>query len=175
MLEKPPRYHELPRLLLRTREVVISHFRPLVLDWGLTTAQLRVLRALVRQGELEPKQLCTECNILSSNIVGIINRLEAMTLVQRLPVPTDRRRIRVRLTEKGEALLADFEPRLDLKYQELAQRVPLTLMEETCDRLEQIIQALEAQAHENAENLETLENPATNPTPTMRPKEIERN
>ena len=52
------RHHRnLPRLLLRSRETLMAHFRPLRGEFSPTEQQWRVPRELVEQGPLEPRQL----------------------------------------------------------------------------------------------------------------------
>jgi hypothetical protein len=51
------RHRNLPLLLLQAREGVIAHFRPILHAHGLTEQQWRIVRALLDQGPLEPRQI----------------------------------------------------------------------------------------------------------------------
>ena len=62
--------------------------------------------ALLDELESAPQQtLSRTLNIDRSNVVDIVDRLEACGAAQRRPDPADRRRSAVRLTPKGRALL----------------------------------------------------------------------
>jgi len=63
-----------------------------------------VLAALRRSGTpyaLSPGQLATQTMVTSGTMTNRIDRLEARTFVQRQPDPTDRRGVRVELTDAG--------------------------------------------------------------------------
>lgn len=65
-----------------------------------------VLSALRRAGEpyqLSPGALVTQTLVTSGTMTNRIDRLEARGLVERLPVPADRRGVLVRLTPAGRA------------------------------------------------------------------------
>ena len=51
------RHRNLALLLLQARESVMAEFRPLLNEHGLTEQQWRVIRALLHDGPLEPRQL----------------------------------------------------------------------------------------------------------------------
>jgi len=106
----------LPMLLLKAREAVICHFRPLLNHYGLTEQQWRVIRTLCEEEELEPRQICESCQILSPSLVGMLVRLEEMGLVERTRHPEDQRRILVRPTRRSKALVAEMAPLVEAQY-----------------------------------------------------------
>jgi MarR family transcriptional regulator, lower aerobic nicotinate degradation pathway regulator len=62
--------------------------------------------ALLDELESAPQQtLSRTLNIDRSNVVDVVDRLEACGAAERRPDPADRRRYAVRLTRKGRALL----------------------------------------------------------------------
>ena len=74
-----------------------------------------VLAALRRAGRpyvLSPGQLLAQTLVTSGTMTNRVDRLESRQLVQRLPDPTDRRGVQVRLTPQGkdrvDAALADL-------------------------------------------------------------------
>ncbi|MFD7018952.1 MarR family winged helix-turn-helix transcriptional regulator [Streptomyces sp. NPDC059161] len=67
---------------------------------GLTSSQAKTLTVL-RRGPASMRSLATTLHCDASNVTGIIDRLEARTLVRREPSPTDRRVKNVVLTEDG--------------------------------------------------------------------------
>ena len=82
---------------------------------GLETWEFDVLAALRRAGSpylLSPGQLVAQTLVTSGTMTNRINRLEERGLVERLPEPSDRRGVRVRLTGRGrqrvDAALSDL-------------------------------------------------------------------
>lgn len=76
----------------------------------LETWEFDVLTALRRAGEpyaLSPGQLAAETLVTSGTMTNRIDRLEERSLVQRAPDPTDRRGVRVVLTESGRTVVDD--------------------------------------------------------------------
>jgi DNA-binding MarR family transcriptional regulator len=81
--------------------------------WKLTLPQFDVLAELARSDRrgftfIELSRLLL---VTSGNLTGIVDRLEARHLVRRVPDESDRRVVRVRLTEKGRALTRQMLPR----------------------------------------------------------------
>ena len=111
----------LPLLLSQLREQVISHFRPLLNHFGLTEQQWRVLRVLCEQEQMEPRELCQVCQILSPSMAGILRRLEEMELVQRQPVEGDKRRVFISLTDTSKQLIEQMAPLVQQQYRNLEQ------------------------------------------------------
>ena len=72
----------------------------------LTGPQLWALWELGRSGPCALKDLAERMKLDSSTVVGVVDRLVVKGLVVRNPDPTDRRRISLAPTAKGEELLA---------------------------------------------------------------------
>ena len=73
---------------------------------GIELWEFDVLAALRRAGapyELSPGRLLRETLVTSGTMTNRVDRLEARGLVERLPDPSDRRGVLVRLTETGRA------------------------------------------------------------------------
>jgi DNA-binding MarR family transcriptional regulator len=71
---------------------------------GLEAWEFDVLSALRRAGDpyqLSPGQLLTQTLVTSGTMTNRIDRLAARDLVRRLPDPTDRRGVQVRMTPAG--------------------------------------------------------------------------
>ena len=64
----------LPQMLLLAREHLMSHFRPILNHYGVTEQQWRILRVLDEHGQLEPRELCELCQILSPSMAGVLAR-----------------------------------------------------------------------------------------------------
>lgn len=113
----------LPLLLLRVREAVFSHFRPIISHFGLTEQQWRIARALSEKGEMEQNQIVEACQILAPSLAGVLGRMEEVDLVQRRRHETDLRRILVSLTPKGERIVRRVVPLVSEQYALLEQAV----------------------------------------------------
>ncbi|HET6911245.1 MAG TPA: MarR family transcriptional regulator [Mycobacteriales bacterium] len=70
-----------------------------------TVPQLRVLVMLATQGPLTMIAVASALGVHSSNATRAVDRLVAAGLVDRRDSPTDRRRVRLTLTETGQALV----------------------------------------------------------------------
>ncbi len=126
----------LPLLLAQARENVISHFRPLLHHFGLTEQQWRVLRILCEEREMEPRELCEICQILSPSMAGILKRLEEMGLILKLPVAADKRRLVVTVTAKSEALIQRMAPLVRQQYLYLEDAWGKELMNQLYETIE---------------------------------------
>ncbi|HEY0846587.1 MAG TPA: homoprotocatechuate degradation operon regulator HpaR [Noviherbaspirillum sp.] len=114
-------HRNLPQLLLKARERLMSHFRPIINHFGLTEQQWRILRALDEHGPLEPWELCEMCQILSPSMAGVLSRMEDSGLVNRERLPEDQRRVMVSLARKGDRLLVEMAPLIDEQYRHIEQ------------------------------------------------------
>jgi len=79
---------------------------------GLRTRHLVALTVLRDRGDVTQRDLATALVLDSTNIVGLLNELEAKGLVQRRRSPEDRRRHVVSLTGEGVSLLYQAETAL---------------------------------------------------------------
>lgn len=109
-------YRNLPQLFLKAREELLCHFRPIISHFGLTEQQWRVLRVLSEMEQLEPREICEMCHILSPSLTGVLSRMEEMKLVTRTRFPEDQRRVMVRLTPKSEQLVSELGPLIVAQY-----------------------------------------------------------
>ena len=109
-------HRNLPQLLLKARDALMSHFRPVLNHFGVTEQQWRILRALDEHEQLEPRELCELCQILSPSMAGMLARMEEMGLVERSRMASDQRRVMVRLAEKGDRLIDEIAPLIERQY-----------------------------------------------------------
>ncbi len=132
-------YRNLPQLFLKAREGLMSHFRPILIHFGLTEQQWRILRALDERIELEPRELCQLCQISSPSMAGVLTRMEATGLIGRRPVSGDQRRVMVRLAQKGNALIEDIAPLIDQQYRHIEQAYGAQTIDDVFNALENFI------------------------------------
>lgn len=103
-------------------------FRPILNHFGITEQQWRVIRALDERDELEPRELCDVCQILSPSLTGVLARMEALGLIEQRRVETDLRRRKVVLTASGRAMVEDMAPLIEAQYRELENALGKTLV-----------------------------------------------
>lgn len=97
--------------LLRAHRAVMAVVERSLAGTGLTLTQLGVLEAILHKGPMTQREIGHKVLTSPGNLTEVIDRLQARGLVARVPVPEDRRSVRVLLTTAGEAMIADLFPR----------------------------------------------------------------
>lgn len=138
-------YPNLPQRFLKARDFLMSHFRPILNHYGVTEQQWRILRVLGEYEQLEPRELCDLCQILSPSMAGVLARMEETGMIHRERVAGDQRRVMVRLTIQGQHLMQQIGPLIDAQYQNIEQACGKKIFAELFQVLEEFI-ALEDNA-----------------------------
>jgi homoprotocatechuate degradation regulator HpaR len=133
------RHRNLPHLLLRARETLMAHFRPLLGKFRLTEQQWRILREVLEQGPLEPRQLCEACSISSPSLVGVLLRMEETGLITRERMAHDQRRVLVSLTPKSRKIAQQLIPLVEQRYRALEASLGLDAMQKVYDTLDALL------------------------------------
>lgn len=144
-MDRPPlklQQANLPLLLLRGRERLLSYFRPILNAHGLTEQQWRILRVLL-EGALQPRQICETCCLSSPSLVGVLTRMEQLELIHRSPVPHDQRRVLISVTARARRLAATIIPEIEGAYRDIEARVGKPLLRHLNDTLVELLNALE--------------------------------
>ena len=94
-------------------KVVTRLSRARLAPHGVTPIQFAVLQAVFEAERQTAADLAAALLIDSATIVGVIDRLGAMGLLSRVPLPTDRRVKRLVLTSKGAAVLPAMQASMD--------------------------------------------------------------
>ncbi|GAA3526173.1 MarR family transcriptional regulator [Amycolatopsis ultiminotia] len=99
---------QLPRLgvadtLVRTAHRVQRIFADVSRSFDLTPQQAQLLCRLT-EGAMTMTELCAALNLEKSSLTGLVDRIEARSLVHRIRHPQDRRMVRVDLTGEGAKL-----------------------------------------------------------------------
>lgn len=139
--ELPPR-RNLPLLLLQARESVIANFRPILNAQGVTEQQWRIVRALIEQGALEPRQIGDVCRISSPSLAGVLARMDEQDLVKRERMASDLRRVSVSATAKSRAMAAKMAPQIEAVYRTIETRVGSAFVEQFIGTLDRLISLL---------------------------------
>ena len=71
----------LPMSLLRAREAVMSHFRPMLDRHGVNEQQWRVIRVLAEAGQMDASEVAERANILAPSLTRMIKALSERGLI----------------------------------------------------------------------------------------------
>ena len=104
--KKDIKLDDLPgHLFRRLHQLAVARFTAEMDEAGLTPIQWAALMTTSQRPGLDQSTLSREIHIDTSTIAGVLDRLEARSLIQRRPSPDDRRMRLLYLTAEGEALL----------------------------------------------------------------------
>ncbi len=92
-------------LILRLARASAWRLSRSLADSGLRWVEFAVLHHLDAQGPVAQRELASALRVQPSNIVALLDEMEARGLLTRAPDPADRRRHRVQLTPRGRATL----------------------------------------------------------------------
>lgn len=100
--------------VLTCHNLIIRMIRPRIAEeFGLTLPQFDMIAELARmeRGSATFVELSRHLMVTSGNLTGIVDRLEEHGLVRREPGKSDRRVVRICLTEKGQRVSREIIPR----------------------------------------------------------------
>ena len=126
-------------LLVQARDAVVSYYRPVLNQAGITEQQWRIIRLLSQQ-----------TSILRPSLTGILTRLEKLELVMRLKPASDQRRVFLKLTENGLQL---FE-RISLLMDEQTRQLENDFSSKKLQQLENLLKELSNLNQQNANEAE---------------------
>ena len=102
--------------LIQAREALMTQFRPILNNAGITDQQWRIIRLLAENGTLDFQDLANQACILRPSLTGILTRLEKVGYVVRLKPSNDQRRVYLKLTGDGEKLHRTTCDQVDARY-----------------------------------------------------------
>ena len=122
----------------------MSRFRPVLNQHGVTEQQWRILRVLLDEDGLEPRQLCERCLISSPSIAGVLMRMEEAGLIKRERMEHDQRRVKVTVTAATKKLGKSIAPIIEREYLELEKKVGVKQLQQVHDTLDTLLQNLDS-------------------------------
>lgn len=138
------RQRNLPLLMLQAREAVFERFRPILAEAGLTEQHWRIIRALLENGPLEPRQIGSICCLSSPSLAGILARMEALELVHRERLEHDQRRVLVSVSDKGREIARRLAPAIQGAYAELEKQLGKQVTQDLHTLLDLVISRLKS-------------------------------
>ena len=113
----------------------MSRFRPMLNQHGITEQQWRILRVLLDEDGLEPRQLCERCLISSPSIAGVLMRMEEAGWIKRERMEHDQRRVKVTVTPSTRKLGKSIAPMIEREYLELEKKIGVRQLQQVYDAL----------------------------------------
>jgi DNA-binding MarR family transcriptional regulator len=128
-------------------------------SWGLTPLQVFALIdvAEAESGALSMREAAERLAVSLSTMTRLADRLVAQNLVKRLPVPGDRRGVRLAVTENGARLCGEVAARYLAMYQALLEQVPAGERSRFIEHLGRLLTGLRAGLEETAAELAAVE------------------
>jgi DNA-binding MarR family transcriptional regulator len=149
--------------LRRIIRAVDQYSHRLEREYRITVPQILCLSAIGQGETITTKELAQAVYLSPSTVVGIIDRLEARSLVQRLRDSDDRRRVRISLTPEGKELLQRVPSPLQDRLAEGLSRLPGSEQATIAQSLARISDLMEAGHLSAAPILKTGEVQSPNP------------
>lgn len=124
--------------LLKAREAVMSHFRPILAGYDLTEQQWRVIRALWEAGTLDATEVAEKAFILAPSLTRMLRSLEERDYIFRHKDKDDGRRVLLTLAPAGRAIIDEVMPDSCRVYANFDARFGAARIEELIDVLEEL-------------------------------------
>ncbi len=131
------------RSLRRISRAIDLHSKHLASTFGLTGPQLVALRTVGQLEEAAPSEIAREVSLSQATMTGIIDRLAARQLVTRERTSKDRRRVTVRLTDAGRALIEQAPSPLQERFVDRLQRLEPEEQHRIRSSLERIVEMMD--------------------------------
>lgn len=131
----------LPMSLLRAREVIMAHFRPMLMAHEVTEQQWRVLRVLAETRSVDASELAERASILPPSLTRIIRTLQDRKLITRGRLDEDGRRVILNITPAGLELLDKLAPERRAIYQAIEDRYGSEKLQALLDLLDDLIRS----------------------------------
>ncbi len=137
--------HELEGLVQRLLMAEQSVFTEETASFGLTVPQYVTLSAIEAfdEGRERMGRIAAMAHQCSATMTGIVDRLESMSLVQRVNNPNDRRSVLVELTEDGRRRLDEVRAMRRRRLEAVLSRLDADSRSEMCAALLHFTEALE--------------------------------
>jgi len=124
--------------LLKAREAVMSHFRPILADHDVTEQQWRVIRALSEAGTLDATEVAEKAFILAPSLTRMLRSLEERGFITRHKDKDDGRRVLLTLAPAGQAIIDEVMPDSRRVYADIDARFGKKRIEALIDMLEEL-------------------------------------
>lgn len=124
--------------LLRAREAVMSHFRPILAKHDVTEQQWRVMRVLHETGTLDASEVADKAFILAPSLTRMIKSLEERGFITKHKDKADGRRVLLRIAPAGKAMIEEVMPDSRRVYAEIDARFGRERVDALLDMLDDL-------------------------------------
>ena len=128
----------LPIALLRAREAVMGHFRPMLAEHDITEQQWRVIRILAEAGTVDASEMADKAFILAPSLTRIIRSLEERGIITKHKDENDGRRVLLQITPAGMAIINEVTPESRQIYDRLEKHFGRDKIERLLDMLDEV-------------------------------------
>lgn len=128
----------LPITLLRAREAVMSHFRPMLAQHDVTEQQWRVIRVLHEAGTLDASEVAERAFILAPSLTRMIRSLEERGFISKHKDKGDGRRVLLKIAPAGEAIIREVLPDSRKIYDALEERYGRERLDSLVEMLDEL-------------------------------------
>jgi len=128
----------LPIALLRAREAVMGHFRPMLAQHEITEQQWRVIRILAEAGQVDATEMAEKAFILAPSLTRIIRSLEERGLITKHKDADDGRRVLLEIAPPGMKVIAEVGPESRAIYASLEAKYGKERVEKLLDMLDDL-------------------------------------
>lgn len=128
----------LPIALLRAREAVMSHFRPMLAQHDITEQQWRVVRILAEMETVDASEMTEKSFILAPSLTRIIRSLEERGIISKHKDEKDGRRVLLKITPAGLAIIREVTPESRIIYDRLEKRFGREKLDLLLDLLDEV-------------------------------------
>ena len=97
----------------KAAQQVTRRARELLAPFGVTPVQYAVLKVLSDAEALSGAEVGKRMVLDSASITGVVDRLESLGLVRRMPNPNDRRALLIAATDQARQILPELDTRMD--------------------------------------------------------------
>ncbi|MGP1667270.1 MAG: homoprotocatechuate degradation operon regulator HpaR [Rhodanobacter sp.] len=132
--------------LLRTREALMQHFRPMLASRDVSETQWRVLRSLYERGQLEASELAHVAAVMAPSLTRMLKVLEERKLITIARHPTDGRRVLISLSGTGHDFMVEALPEMQRIYARLSSVIDTSRMHALQKLLKEIAEMASAVA-----------------------------
>lgn len=141
----------LPVALLRAREAVMFHTRPILRAYGTTEQQWRVLRSLDASEPMDKTSLADRSMLLMPSLLRILKDLKSNGLVRLVRSPSNRRLSGVLLTKRGVQHVFDVGAAISEKNLAVKQAIGESTVENLLSLLREVEMKMKALRDDHAD------------------------
>ena len=135
------------QVLIELRKIIRAidlHSKQIQKVSGVTGPQLLVLQAINKSKEITTGNIAREVNLSQATVTSILDRLESKEYVQRIRSTTDKRKVFVSLSIKGEHLIESAPPLLQDKLVSNFKNISSQQQKQMLESLQQLAEMMGA-------------------------------